>query len=79
MGSVLGWLVAQTVFNFTVYNWEISWEIRYLVSDLLPQMVRMMEPLERLCAVLGAVPRIEPHPDKQARTHSVGKYQSCMF
>ena len=28
-------------------------------------MVRMMEPLERLSAVLGAMPRIEPHPDKK--------------
>jgi|EP01049_Picozoa_sp_SAG25_P015098 ABC-type multidrug transport system fused ATPase/permease subunit len=59
-----GFINPATVFNFTVYNWEISWEIRYIVSDLIPQMVRMMEPLERLSAVLGATPRIEPHPAK---------------
>ena len=57
-------LTPAAVFNMTVFNWEVSWEVRYIVSDLLPSMVRMMEPLERLSAVLGSAPRIEPHPDK---------------
>jgi hypothetical protein len=41
-------------------------EVRYILSDLIPQMVRMVEPLERLSAVLGSTPRIEPHPVKLA-------------
>ena len=57
-------LTPAAVFNMTVFNWEVSWEVRYIVSDLLPSMVKMMEPLERLSAVLGSTPRIEPHPDK---------------
>ncbi len=59
-----GLMMPATVFNFTVYNWEISWEVRYILSDLIPQMTRMVEPLERLSAVLGSTPRIEPHPQK---------------
>ena len=59
-----GMMMPATVFNFTVYNWEISWEVRYILSDLIPQMTRMVEPLERLSAVLGSTPRIEPHPEK---------------
>ena len=36
--------------------------IRALI-DLVPQMIEMMEPIERVAATLDAVPRIEPHPD----------------
>ena len=36
--------------------------IRQLI-DLVPQMIELMEPIERVAATLDAVPRIEPHPD----------------
>ncbi len=36
--------------------------IRQLI-DLVPMMIELMEPIERVAATLDAVPRIEPHPD----------------
>jgi ABC-type multidrug transport system fused ATPase/permease subunit len=42
---------------------DIVWATRYII-DLVPELMKLEEPIQRVAATLGTMPRIEPHPDK---------------
>ena len=41
---------------------DICWATRYII-DLVPELMKLEEPIQRVAVTLGTIPRIEPHPD----------------
>eukprot|EP01052_Picozoa_sp_SAG31_P042967 SAG31_NODE_7001_length_1823_cov_2.761601_2_plen_110_part_01 len=47
-----GSLNTATVGMFCVLNYDNTWTIQHVLNHLLPEMIKMMEPFERVTAVL---------------------------
>ena len=50
---------------------DIMWNMRYL-ADLIPELMKLEEPIQRVAATLDARPIIEPHPNTRDNGKPVG-------
>ena len=53
---------------------DIMWNMRYL-ADLIPELMKMEEPIQRVAATLDATPLIEPHPNTRNRAPGIKPQQ----
>ena len=53
---------------------DIMWNMRYL-ADLIPELMKMEEPIQRVAATLDAQPLIEPHPNHRDKPQGIKPQQ----